>query len=182
MASEYPSLLSLSAAVVYLVIVAACLFAARTAFRFRQPPAHWKIWVAIALVFALLAGLRAMGAEEALRDALRDTLRSGGLYAQRRDIQLPIAVIAVLSGTALGALVLGLLSRRLRGMREFTLFGATAAVMGMALLMTLRIISLHQIDVLLYGPLKLNWVGDIGISLTVLAMAALYVRRVRMRR
>ncbi|MFY7744441.1 MAG: hypothetical protein ACOVQY_03395 [Erythrobacter sp.] len=33
----------------------------------------------------------------------------------------------------------------------------------------------------LYGPLKLNWVIDLGATLTVLVAAAYYVRIVRVR-
>ncbi len=42
-------------------------------------------------------------------------------------------------------------------------------------LMMLRIISLHMIDRLLFGPLKLNWVFDIGSTLAVLAAALYYI-------
>jgi hypothetical protein len=48
----------------------------------------------------------------------------------------------------------------------------------MVMLLGLRIVSLHQIDVLLYGPAKLNWVIDIGASLTVLTAAGFYIRLV----
>jgi hypothetical protein len=47
--------------------------------------------------------------------------------------------------------------------------------------MALRIASLHMIDALLYGPLKLNWVIDIGGSLVVLVAAIYYVQLVHTR-
>jgi len=39
----------------------------------------------------------------------------------------------------------------------------------------MRTISLHALDRLLNGPLKLNWVGDMGSSLVVLAAAIFYI-------
>jgi hypothetical protein len=44
----------------------------------------------------------------------------------------------------------------------------------------LRVISLHAIDALLYGPIKLNWVIDLGTSLIVLSAAAYYTRYTRL--
>jgi hypothetical protein len=57
--------------------------------------------------------------------------------------------------------------RAAHGRRNMALFVAFAALATMVMLLGLRTVSLHQIDVLLYGPTKLNWVIDIGASLTV---------------
>jgi hypothetical protein len=51
----------------------------------------------------------------------------------------------------------------------------------MLFLVILRVISLHMIDRLLFGPLKLNWIGDIGASLVVLGAAIYYMKLVRER-
>ena len=46
-------------------------------------------------------------------------------------------------------------------------------------LLILRFVSLHAIDRLLYGSLKLNWVGDIGASCAILLAAGCYVSLIR---
>lgn len=48
--------------------------------------------------------------------------------------------------------------------------------MAMMMLLGLRIVSLHQIDQLLYGPKKLNWLVDIGASLLAMGAAVVYIR------
>jgi hypothetical protein len=180
-ASTAPSTLDLIAVALYAVILAACLFAALTAGRFRQPLAHGRTWVLVGLVFALLALMRLVSAEELLRDLLRAELRSEGAYLERRTWQAPTVV--VLSVAFTGLFLWGLRQRFAapHGRRNMALFAAYVAVGIMAFLMALRIVSLHQIDLLLYGPLKFNWVIDIGASLTVLASAVLYVRAVSRR-
>ena len=45
--------------------------------------------------------------------------------------------------------------------------------------MVLRTISFSALDKLLYGPFKLNWVGDIGAALLVLGAAVFYLRLAR---
>ena len=41
--------------------------------------------------------------------------------------------------------------------------------LSLVFLLLLRIVSLHSVDLLLYGPLKLNWVIDLGACAIVLA-------------
>jgi hypothetical protein len=48
----------------------------------------------------------------------------------------------------------------------------------MVLVMGLRVISYSPLDRLLYGPLKLNWVGDIGAAAVVLGAAGYYLHAV----
>jgi hypothetical protein len=45
----------------------------------------------------------------------------------------------------------------------------------------LRLASLHAVDALLYSPVKLNWVIDLGASLVVMLSAIGYIRLVRAR-
>jgi O-antigen ligase len=170
-----PSILSLGAAGLYALVLAACLLAAITASRLRQPFAHRRTWVLVGLAFGALALMRIAGLEEIVRDVLRSELRVEGGYDQRRALQRPLAfgVIAVVSG--LFAWGLWHQWRAAQGRRNMALFVAFAALTTMVMLLGLRIVSLHQIDVLLYGPAKLNWVIDIGASLTVLAAAAFYI-------
>jgi hypothetical protein len=46
----------------------------------------------------------------------------------------------------------------------------------MLLLLALRIVSLNAVDAVLFGPLKVNWITDIGASVFVIAAALYYVR------
>jgi hypothetical protein len=176
-----PSILSLGAAGLYALVLAACLLAAATAGRQRQPFAHQRTWVLVGLAFGAFALMRIAGFEEILRNLLRSELRLEGGYDQRRALQRPLAfgVIVVVSG--LFAWGLWHQWRAAQGRRNMALFVAFAAFTTMVMLLGLRIVSLHQIDVLLYGPAKLNWVIDIGASLTVLAAAGFYIRLVSRR-
>lgn len=181
MPSDGPSLLSLVAAGFYVVITMVCLLASGAASRLRQPPRHWQIWAAIALVFAVLATIRVMGLEDILRDALRDILRGERTYGDRRAFQRPLAAGALALVSLIGGFVLFNQARSVRGRRNVALLAATGSALVMALLIALRIISLHQVDSLLYGPLKLNWVIDLSASLLVLGSAAYYLKLVRQR-
>jgi len=67
----------------------------------------------------------------------------------------------------------------LRGRRNVARLAAVLAACAMLFLMALRAISLHPIDALLYGPLKLNWIVDLGASFLVLGSAIHYTRIVR---
>ena len=181
MSGAGPSILSLTAAAIYVVVTIACLIAAGVAKNRRQPLRHGRIWVAIAVAFVALAAVRVTGLEDLLRESLREALRADAAYADRRAVQRPLAAIA-LAGVSLGAMILlWRQSRSVRGRRNVALLVATGATMVMGLLIALRIISLHQVDSLLYGPLKLNWAIDLGASALVLGSAALYVRLVRQR-
>ncbi|MBA4042797.1 MAG: hypothetical protein C0472_13125 [Erythrobacter sp.] len=181
MSAHAPSIFSLGAAGLYFVVLVVCLMSAATAGRLRQPGAHRRMWTLIAFAFGAFALMRIGGFEEQLRDFLRAGLRIEGAYDNRRTIQRLVAfgVIALVGG--LFAWELFRQSRGLRGRRNIALFAASAALAMMVMLMGLRIVSLHQIDALLYGQTRLNWFIDIGATLTVLASAVLYIRLVSRR-
>lgn len=173
-------MLSLVASGVYACVLMMCLAAAWTAHSSRQMPRHAWAWLLLALFFAALISLRLFEVEEALRNSLRAALRSEGSYDQRRDIQAPVAaaIILLAAVTALG--LLNRFARNLRGRRNLALAAALGAAFAMLVLIALRVISLHAIDALLYGPIKLNWVIDLGTSLIVLSAAAYYTRYTRL--
>lgn len=182
MALPGPSLLSLAAAGLYGIVVLACLVAAVMATKLRQPPAHGRVWAGIALAFVLLAAMRVAGLEELIRASFRELLAVDGVYDERRSIQRPLAAgVVVLAGAAFGWAVLRRW-RAVRGRRELALALACAGVAIMIMLLALRFVSLHQVDMLLYGPAKLNWVVDLGASLLVLGSAAFYFRLLTQRR
>ena len=88
----------------------------------------------------------------------------------------------LLTGVPFRALSLPLpywVSKRIAGRRNIALAVAIGACGVMLATISMRTISLHAFDRLLYGALKLNWVGDIGASLVVLIVAASYNRIVR---
>lgn len=172
------SVLSLGASGLYGCVLIACLAAAVTARRSRQMPGHVWTWLLLALFFAALVALRLLDVEETVRDSLRAAMRSEGSYRERRDLQGPI-VAAIILLTGAGALaLLYRTTRNLRGRRNVARVAALVAALAMLVLVTLRMISLHAIDALLYGPLKLNWLIDLGASLTVLGGAIYYMRLV----
>lgn len=179
MTSAAPSILSLIAAGLYTVILALCLYAAMVARRYSQPPAHFWIWGLIGLIFCAFALLRVVGAEELLRMMLRNQLLNDGIYDARRSFQRPLVNVLMVMFAAL--MIWGLVQQyraAVHGRRNMALFIALAAMATMLFLMGLRIVSLHQVDWVLYGPAKLNWFLDIGASLTVAAAAGYYVRLV----
>ena len=66
-----------------------------------------------------------------------------------------------------------------KGRRNIATLIAQASGGAMLVLVVLRLISLHAIDRVLYGTFKINWIGDVGTSLLVLAAAAYYVNLFR---
>lgn len=173
--------MSLSAAGLYIVVVTASFIAAGGAMRLRQPRWHRRTWVVIALIFAVFAVMRVVGLEDILRDALRAMLRIEDVYGNRRALQRPLAVAAIITLSVITGFVYFRQYFAVKSRRNIALLSATVSALLMALLMALRIISLHQIDTVLYGPLKLNRVLDIGASLIVLGSALSYLRSLRRR-
>lgn len=175
------SIFGLLAIALYAVVALCCMAACGTAATSGQPPWNRKTWAVLGLLFVLLIVLRGFGVEELVRDAMRDALRGGGNYAERRSAQGIIASVALAAVGAAGFWWLYKVTRNLRGRRNIASVVALASGGLMVFLVLLRMISLHIIDRALYGPLKLNWIGDIGTSLVVLAAAIYYLRLVRAR-
>jgi len=169
--------LSLAAAGFYVLVVIAVCIGAAAAKRHNQQNWHRHSWQLLAALYIILSLFRLMDVEELLRDQLRDAFRSDMAYTGRDDLQRPvtIAVIVIFAAGAFWSAYR--ISRSIKGRRNFAVIAALAGCLGMLVLIALRIISLHPIDALLYGPAKLNWLGDIGLS-CVVAGAALYYTRV----
>ncbi|MEM7665222.1 MAG: hypothetical protein AAF250_05150 [Pseudomonadota bacterium] len=169
------STLSLIAAGAYLLVTAICLAAMLTAKSRNQHQSHWKGWLVIALFFAVLVVLRLLNLEEIWRYEMRDWARSHGAYGDRQGLQIPLTIgIILLAG--LGAIVWILRKfRGTRGRRNIALVAAQLGAMALLVLMALRMISFSTLDKLLYGPLKLNWVGDLGSTALVAGCALYYI-------
>lgn len=180
--TQEPSFLSLAAAGLYIFVVMACAAATGSASKTRQAPWHMWTWALLGVLFVILIAMRVTGTEEALRDASRAALRSEGTYEMRRETQSAVVAIIIMAG---GVTAFYLFYRAVTGSlrrRDVTVKLAMAAGLGMVGLVALRMISLHAIDRLLYGALKLNWVIDVGAAIMIMAAAAYYTWLLRVRR
>lgn len=169
-----PSVLSLVAAGLYLFVAAFAMSAFWMASSRQQIVWHRGAWVAIAAIFVILALMRVFGIEELMRVNLRMTLYSEGAYETRRTLQGPLFAIVFLTAAAIAAGFLYFVAKGVRGRRNLAALVAIACTGGMIFLAVLRLVSLHSVDELLYGPLKMNWITDLGLSMAVLGSALRY--------
>lgn len=174
-------MLSLAAAALYCLVAFSCALAAGIALRHRQMPWHLRIWMILAVLFVVLAIFRVFAIEEILREYWRFELHLKGTYEERRDFQRPIVAAIIIVGATTAGWWIFRVARNIRGRRNIAITVAKVSGAAMAVLLALRLISLHAIDALLYGPAKLNWIVDIGASLLVLGSALAYSRIVRSR-
>lgn len=170
-----PSAFSLIAAGLYGVIGALGAWAALRARTSAQGSRHVRLWLMVALIFALLALSRLFMAEELLREWLRTMLEREALYGQRRSLQLPLSLLAI--AVSLGAMLwwIALWRRTAASRRERTVHLARLGLLAMGALIAVRTVSLHGIDTWLYSGPRLNWWLDIGSSLAVGLAALRYV-------
>ncbi|WP_095012021.1 hypothetical protein [Tsuneonella mangrovi] len=159
----------------YLVVATLCAWAALGS---DSRAADRLAWALFAAFFILLAVSRGFGLEHTLTDALRLNAREDGDYAVRRTVQGPLVVGTAFAFVAICAMLAGGRARKLRlgAMRPLAVAGFGCLAMG--LLMILRIVSWHVTDSVLYRPMHLNWLFDIGATLVVGA-AAIFALRVR---
>lgn len=175
MNADGPTMLSLIAAAIYAAVVLMCLAAAFVAVSKRQVSGHVIMWSAIALVFVCLVFLRINNLEDIWREELRAMMRAEGHYSDRRTFQGPVAA-GLMILTALAAYSWFVRKYRpARGRRNVAVAVAQLGVFVMVGTVALRMVSFSFIDKFLYGPLKLNWVGDIGSALLVAGCAAYYI-------
>ena len=170
-----PSSLSLFAAALYIAIAVLLGFTGWTAHGRRPLGTDHRFWFMATAIFGLLALSRVLAIEELFRSNAREWLEGGALYANRQQVQLPLAV-AALSVSAIIAWVWLMKWRRVLGdKRKRAILLAWAGLFAMAVLIVLRIISFHSIDSLLYDGPRLNWWIDIGASLLVAFAAWKYL-------
>lgn len=177
-----PTSLSLAAAGVYVAVMAGCLWAARASGASRNRASDVYSWLFLGAFFGLLAVTRVIGFEDLVREELRTVLFTQEAYEQRREIQRPLAAGAVLIFAPLTFWWVYRTARTVRSRSAIALSLAYLGAIGMTALLVLRIVSLHDVDRLLYGPLKLNWIGDVGFAVTVFAAAVYYGKRAASRR
>lgn len=176
-----PSPLSLIAAALYIGVALASIAACIAALRHRQIAWHRIGWGVIAALFIALALLRVYGIEETLRTDLRMILYAEQSYEERRSLQKPLfAVVFAVAAAMLGGLVY-FVSQGVQGRRNVAALVAIACTGGLIFLAAIRLVSLHSVDAVLYGPLKINWLADLGMTIVVLACAVRYCLIVRSR-
>ncbi len=174
-----PSTLSLIAAALYALVAFTCLTAMATSLVKQQTAAHWRSWAALALLFAILVCLRLLNFEEVARDELRELLLASDSYQERRGIQGPIVLGIIALAMAVGFFWIYRKVRDARGRRNYAVIVAQTAGLAMICLIALRTVSFSALDKLLFGPLKLNWIGDLGSTAIVAGCAVYYVLVVR---
>ncbi len=176
MIQPIPSTFSLIAACLYAAVAASCLLALAPAVRLRQAKWHVLGWSAIALLFFALGAARVFAVEELLREELRFLLRGQGAYDHRREFQGPIFAALFVSAAFFGGFWAYRTSQTITGRRNIAATIGIACAYSLIFLNLLRIVSLHSVDQLLYGPLKLNWLIDLGASAVVLVCGVYYWR------
>lgn len=176
------SSLSLAATFFYLLVSVTSLAAGLKARRFRQQRWHVRTWSLLGILFIALSVMRIFDIEELLRDELREALRSQGSYSGRRGFQRPVAASLLTICAAAGFWWAYRKLRAVRGRRNVAVMLGFASGAAMIPLIMVRLVSLSPIDALLYGPLKLNWIVDLGLSLLVGGCAFAYVRIVGSKR
>jgi len=164
--------LSLVACLIYVAVAGTCSLAAIAS----QTSTSRRFWVMGAVFFLALATLRFTGIEAYVTNGLRGWLYEAGTYQDRRDIQRPLAAGAVVALS--GALFFFYWKRPKprAGPREWSKFWGMLGIVAMGGVIAMRLISFHELDRLLYGPIKMNWILDIGSSALVM-WAALRFRK-----
>jgi hypothetical protein len=174
-----PSALSLIAAIIYCGVAAIVVLAQWRAVNQRQVAWHRWGWTLIAAFFVILAIMRVFSVEEWIRGDLREVLYDRRAYDARRSVQGPLFAILFLASAAGFAALFYYIRRGVEGRRNVAVLSAIGCTSGMIMLFALRIVSLHSVDTLLYGPLKLNWFLDLGLTAAVAWFAIRYRSVVR---
>jgi len=102
---------------------------------------RYRFWLAAAVVLVLIGVERQLGVLTLLANHGRTLLFRGGLYYERRAIQLPL--VLALAGLGLMGLVIAVIANRRRG------WPILLALVGMAVLLSftlVRAVSLHSVD------------------------------------
>ena len=168
------------AVLVYALVTLACLAAVRAAAPQSDRRGDLYHWLACAASFAGLIALRLGQVEDRLRDAGRGWARAAGEYQSRSELQLPVVLLMAALGLAIAYVFLRLWRATRRGSRARLVLCSRFALLGLVPLFGLRLVSLHQIDRVLYaGPLRFNWVIEGAICMVVGGCAALYFLRIR---
>lgn len=167
---------------VYMLVIAGCLAALPVAAQQANRRGDVLHWLAGAAIFAGLAALRISNLEDRLRESAREWVRVSGIYSERAELQLPLVLAVCLIGLGIFALFVRLWRRTRPGSRARLVLYSRFALLALVPLYGLRLVSLHQIDRVLYdGPLRINWLLEGVIWLTVGGCSTIYALRKRNR-
>ncbi len=175
-------MLNLAASFLYLCVALLCARASIAARR--TGGRHASFWTFAAALFLALIVWRELAVEEHLRAMIRDLLRSDGVYADRRTFQRPLAAALLIGLIAVTALAWRFRPAMSMARPSEAVRWAITGILLMSGLILLRLTSFHQMDAFLYGPLRLNWLVDIGSSTLVGIASWRFVRaldRLKMR-
>lgn len=160
----------------------AAMSAARRSWVFARPQRETHLWLAIAAVLLALAVFRLGNGEDLLRQDVRAWAAASNLYADRRMWQAPFAAAVFLGAALAGFLMMRRWQKSRVDKGQWALRIALLAVAAFLPLYAIRLISLHITDVLLYsGPVRLNWILELGICGAVLVCAIFYGESVKRR-
>lgn len=126
------------------------------------------VWAVLAMTYALFLLEVSIGMRHAMHDIVNARLLRAGYYADRLALQgaLALVLVASLVGAA-ASMRQAPLSNWLAGARART---AAVGTLGVALLFALELISLHQIDAVLYanaGPVAvIGWLWAAAAAIT----------------
>ncbi|MEL7189579.1 MAG: hypothetical protein AAGK17_08525 [Pseudomonadota bacterium] len=177
-------MLSVFAAIFYLVVSASCFAACKTANRHGRslgsPSCHFIAFLVLAGLFAGLAVYRILAVEDFLRAEMRGVLKSLAVYEERRAWQSAMLAAAASLMTLIGIWGAKRFQEQHLSIPDKLLLGSLAAALAMLILIEVRLISHHGVDRVLYD-FKLNWMLDLGLSFAVMISAVLYRRNVQNR-
>lgn len=173
------SALDWAASAIYTLVMLAALAAAFIANDRQQRPWHLRVWTLLSILFAVLVLFRLLALEDMLRGSLRTALRADGSYSGRDVLQRSLVAGILVMVAAAGMVWANKLLRKVRGRRNIAVIFAAISGAGLLVLIAIRLVSWHLTDKLLYGPLKLNWLMDIGLSCTILGASLYYVSIIR---
>lgn len=171
------SVIDLLGVIFYGGVMVLCILASRLAQQSGRPGAESRAWLYCAAFFLCLALARIFGLEDLWRMETRQYLVSHAEYADRRAIQRPLIGVAMMGSCALIFGTWYALRRNMKGARRYVSL-AQMAMIGFVPLFALRMVSFHFMDRLLYGPLKLNWLLDGGLTMLAAVGAVAYIRHV----
>ena len=176
-------MLNLLGSAIYLAVVLACLFALFAAMRWRGSGGDARSWLLSAVFFAAMAASRYFELEDVAQAQLRSLISQGGLYGSRWLLQAPFVLLTLAGGALIAGRMFARWRRARRSRTSLSVLAAQVGVAGYALLVLIRVISLHATDWVLYsGPIHPNWLIDGGLAALVGAAASYYTLRCSSRR
>lgn len=150
----------------------------------QSPGRRGAFWLGAAAFMTSLAVVRLFAIDEAARMTFKLMAKSSGLYAARRGFQAELIVTITIVAILLAAAA----SWRFKPMLDARPSARLAAIalVGMAghlFLTALRLVSLHGVDRVLYGPEHAGYILDVGCTaLIVFAAVRFGTHRPRSRR